>query len=148
MTADQILFILSNCENLSRWGVEKLLYRLPHFSFQVHLVICAVQECHGSQCLAGKRHSLQGYRRVENVASDPGADKWDPLPLTPRLCEPQQIKHPGLVKEDSANNEIERALAEELLRLRHRVRATELMPRKDPFKDCAWLWRRRYQDLS
>jgi hypothetical protein len=72
------------------------------------------------------------------MASDPGAYKWDPLPLRCRLCEPQEIKHPGLIEDNSANDESESSLAEELLSLRHSFRAKELMTRENTFNDGAW----------
>ena len=76
------------------------------------------------------------------------AYKWHPLPLRPRLGESQQIKHLGFVEDDSANDQLESPIAEKLLRLRHGFRARESMTHENPFKDCAWRSRRRYQDLG
>jgi hypothetical protein len=54
------------------------------------------------------------------------------------LCEPQQVKHPGLVEDDSANDLIERFLAKERLSSRQSFRAKKLVTSEDTFKHCAW----------
>src|ERR1043166_2482929 len=63
------------------WSGQEPLYGFSNFAFWVHMVILDVQERCGPQFAAGKRYSLQGYRRKDNVSSEPGAHKRDPLPL-------------------------------------------------------------------
>jgi hypothetical protein len=77
-----------------------------------------------------------------------GAHKRNVLPFAPRLCEPEKIEHPGLVERNRANDQIERLLAEELLCLLHAFRASELVARKNAFKDLTRLRCRRNQDLG
>src|SRR5687768_16157745 len=95
---------------LRRW-VEESLYRFPHFSFRVHLVVCDVQECCCPQCPTGKGRGPQGCRRAEDVESDASGYKGDPLPLRDRLRELQEIKHLRLVEDNRANDEVESPLA-------------------------------------
>ena len=122
------------------------LDRMPHLTFRVHFVICDIQEYFGAQCAAGKRRRLKRARRSQNIGDNPGAYKGNRSPLRVSLHEPQQIKHPGLVEGNCANDQIESSLLEQLLSLGHRFSATKLVAGEYALHDYARLRRRRCQN--
>jgi hypothetical protein len=128
--------------------LEDSLESFPHFSFRVHLVVSDIQECFRSQCPTGECRAPHGCRRAKDIGSYPSRYERDPLPLRPRLREPQEVKHPRLVEDDRAHDEVKSPHTQELHSLRHGLRTEQLMTRKDPFNNCAWFRRRRYQDSS
>ena len=128
-----------------RWrrsfSLQNFLNRKSHPAFCVRFELANVQEGSRAQGFGGEGDGLQQLGRRQDLAFQPGTNEGNALPAWMGLCQPQEVQHPGFIKHDGAEYEVEIFSAKTLFRLRQRGYTSDRVAREEMLDRRARIWR-------